>query len=71
MKFFIAKDDHENILDVFFGLREAKNAVKASESNGSVEMVEIEVTGENIRRLLANTGGYAKSSCVYTNLQKL
>jgi len=62
VKFYIAKDDREDALDVFFTLREAKEAVRASESQGSVEMVEVEVTAESVRRLLGNAGGYAKDS---------
>jgi len=65
VKFYIAKDDSENILDVFYSPREAKHAVIASESQGSVEMVEVEITAESVRRLLANSGGYAKSSCIH------
>lgn len=64
MKFYIAKNDCDDILDVFYAVREAKNAVKASESQGSIEMVEIEITAENVRRLLAKSGGYAKTTKV-------
>jgi len=60
MKFYIARDERESTIEVYHTLREAK----AKPDCHSVEMVEVGVTAENVRRLLGNCGGYAKASGV-------
>lgn len=63
MKFFIASSDREGTLDAFPTFRTARDAVLASGSPGHVDLVEVPVTGESIRRLLSGRGGYATEFC--------
>lgn len=63
MKFFVI--EHSNGETVGCELKR-KDAVKRAEAYGlkpdeyTIDTVEVEVTADNIRRLLGNLGGYAK-----------
>lgn len=70
MKFYEAYDEHENRLDVFTKPRAAVAAVAAAGPGGFVDCVDVEITAENVRRLLAQCGGYAKSHSRYWDAPK-
>lgn len=71
MKFYIAHNAlTDATLGCFLTMREAKAAVKQSlewnpnawSTNPYVEVVDVPVTAESIRRLLGDHGGYATES---------
>lgn len=62
MKFFVIEHNHHGIVGCELT---KKKAIEAMQSRGytkdeyTIEAQEVEVTSENIRRLLGNLGGYA------------
>ena len=65
MKFYICEDHQGNTFDCKTKLSEAKHEVlvrigRCEIDHGRITVVDMEVSAENVRRLLGNVGGYAK-----------
>lgn len=64
MKFWIIYDERESVVGCELTKRaatEKANEMGYGSGEFSLEWIEVEVTAENIRRLLGQLGGYAKS----------
>lgn len=57
MKFYEVKDHDGVTVDCHFSKKVAN--IAADEINGTVSMIDVDVTAENMRRLIGNIGGYA------------
>lgn len=66
MLMFICDQDGDN-KGVFYSLKEAKQHLQQV-GGGSISLVNVSVTKETIRRLLANQGGYANSFSFVCNV---
>ena len=59
MRFYVCNDSDGETFDCVLKLSEAKQMV-AAEGGGTIQVTDVSVTAENIRKLLGNLGGYAK-----------
>ena len=70
MKFYLVLLDDERA-GVEMSLREAKRRARdESDSFGSVEMIEVDVNAETIRRLISGEGGYARDTRIVYEVTK-
>jgi hypothetical protein len=58
MKFYTVKDDNCEILDCFTSKKEALALIDKIGGVGTIDIEEIAVNADTIRRLLGNQGGF-------------
>lgn len=59
MRFYIVQDSGGSVVGATQTLREAR-AIADTSSLATIEWVEVPITAESVRRLLAEGGGYAE-----------
>lgn len=67
MKFYLCHDKDGEATGCFFTLKEAKKEI-SNQGSGYVWMVDVDVTAESMRRVLAGSG-YAKDQRVAFKLE--
>jgi hypothetical protein len=60
MKFYVLKDDDLGVVGCVKTLSEAKQIARLDSHIKEIEMIDLDVNADTVRRLLGNEGGYAK-----------